>query len=85
MILRAAVITIAAVGLFWFPWPLTLALIVLSGLFLPVSALVLGLATDVLYHPFSLGVMPYGVIVGIVAFALGTVLRTFFASRIMSA
>lgn len=82
---RAAIVTIAALGLFWFPWPLSLLLIVVAGIVLPASALVLGVSVDLLFHPLTMGVMPYGIIVGIGMFGLGTVLRRFFASRIMGA
>ena len=85
MIFRAAIVTLAALGLFWFPWPLALILIVVAGVVMPIAALVLGVTADLLFHPFAPGVMPYGIIIGIVMFALGSVLRRFFASRIMGA
>ncbi len=85
MIFRVAIVILAALGVLWFPWPLTLLLIVASGIAFPISALVLGLAVDVLYHPFSLSVVPYGVLVGIAAYVFGTLVRRFVASRIMDA
>lgn len=85
MIARVAIVLLAALGVLWFPWPLTLVLIVVSGVAVPISALVLGIAVDVLYHPFSLTVLPYGVLVGTGAYVAGTLVRRFVASRIMGA
>ncbi len=85
MIVRVAIVILAALGVLWFPWPLTLLLILASGVVVPVSALVLGIAVDVLYHPFSFAVVPYGVLIGVLAYVCGTLVRRFVASRIMGA
>lgn len=85
MILRVGIVILALFGLFWFPWPLALVLIGVASMIAPVAGLVLGIATDLIFHPFVLGVMPYGTIVGIVGLGLGTVVRRFIESRIMGA
>lgn len=85
MIVRVAIVILAALGVLWFPWPLTLVLIIASGMVFPLSALVLGLTVDMLYHPFSFTVVPYGVLVGVAAYVGGTFVRRFVASRIMDA
>lgn len=79
--LKIAIIALAVVSLFVFPWPLTLVLMALAGLILPASALCIGVLSDILYYPgFGL---PWGVLAGLLI-ALGAALvRHIMKTRIM--
>lgn len=48
---RAALIVIALLSIFWLPWAITLVLMFLSGLVFPPLALILGILADLLYYP----------------------------------
>ena len=68
-------------ALFLFPWPLTLGLSFLAGLIFPPIALIVGILTDVLYHPGS--GWPIGTSWGLILALIAYVVRHVMKTRIM--
>lgn len=83
--MRTCLIVFASLGVFWFPWPLAAALIMVIGFLFPPAALVLGASVDLMFHPLTHGAVPYGLVVGVCACVLGYLVRRYVGSRIMSA
>jgi hypothetical protein len=79
--LRIGVPLLAALSLFWLPWPLTVVLMFGAGYLYPPLALLIGIAADILYYPGH--GYPHGAITGAVVTALAVMLRTFVKTRIM--
>lgn len=78
---RVAVVGLALLSLFWFPWPVSLILLFLSGLVFPPAALALGVLADLLYYPGS--GLPWGTIWGLILALISAAVRHFVKTRIM--
>jgi hypothetical protein len=72
-------------SLVWLPWPITLALMIVSSVSFPLSGIVFGVLFDMIYAPVGALGIPLGVLWGGVASLLGYVLSRFMQERIMSA
>ena len=75
--MRFVVPTIAMLSVFWFPWPLTVILLFAASIFVPLSGLVIGVLADVVYGASLVSGMPYGTLVGITAFIVGSLLQRY--------
>lgn len=78
---RAAVILIALLSLFWLPWAISLMLMFLSGLIFPPAALALGVLADLLYYPGH-GV-PWATFDGLALTLISAAVRHLVKTRIM--
>jgi hypothetical protein len=82
---RIIVITIAALGVFFFPWPYAMFLAFIAALFIPVLGLVFGLLSDLLYFSHSASHVPWATIIGAFSSAVAFFVRRFIKTRIMGA
>jgi len=73
------------VSLFFFPWPLSLALIFVSALFLPPAGLILGIAADALYFMPGAAFLPLFTLYGLFSTLLSLLVHRFVKTRIMEA
>ncbi len=78
---KAATVGLAALSLFWLPWPFSLALAFLAGLVLPPPCLPSRLPRDLLYYPGH--GMPWGVLAGAILALICAAVRHFVKTRIM--
>ena len=78
---RLGSLVAALLSLFWFPWPLTVSLMVLSGFLFPPSALLLGVIAEVLYYPGQ-GYF-WATLTGACIMMLSIAVRHFMKTRIM--
>ena len=67
-------VILAAISLFFFPWPLTTTLVLLASPVVPVAPLALGLSADALYR--TPGVFPLATLLGACASLLALFVRT---------
>lgn len=81
VIVRAAVIVIALLSLFWLPWSISLILMFFSGLVFPPLALALGVLADLLYYPGH--GLPWATLDGLVLALISAAVRHFVKTRIM--
>ncbi|HEX5774978.1 MAG TPA: hypothetical protein VFY28_03410 [Candidatus Paceibacterota bacterium] len=82
---RIALILLSVIAPLMFPWPLSLALLLLAALSFPAIALLGGVLMDVLYFAPGAALMPWGILAGIAGFVLATVMHDFMKTRIMGA
>ena len=78
--IRYALIGLAFLSLFVFPWPLTVALTFVASLYIPPLALLMGALAEILY---GTGGMPYALIVGVVGSVVAYFVRRLIKTRIM--
>lgn len=79
--IRAAVLVIALLSLFWLPWTVSLVLMFLSGLIFPPSAFALGILADLLYYPGH--GFPQATFEGLALTFISIAVRHFVKTRIM--
>ncbi|MEK7079724.1 MAG: hypothetical protein AAB901_00350 [Patescibacteria group bacterium] len=83
--LRIALIILTFVAPFFFPWQITLIIVLGAAFFVPILGLFAGVLTDVLYYVPSAAPMPVATIIGVFIFLLGLVVQEFVKTRIMGA
>ena len=83
MIVRIALIVGALISLFMFPWPVSLAAILVASLALPVAGLFLGVFADILYFVPGAAFMPYMTVWGIGSCIAALLVHRFVKTRIM--
>ena len=83
--IRSALVALALLAPFWFPYPLTLALSFAASLSFPPSALLAGALAEALYHAPGMKALPVAFLSGCVLSGLALLVRRFAASRIMGA
>lgn len=79
--LKASIVLLAALSLFWFPWTVSVGLLFCAGLAYPPAALALGVVADILYYPGH-GFLA-GSFTGLVLALLAALVRHFVKTRIM--
>ena len=62
--MRYVVLLATFLSLVWFPWPITVVLMVVSSMFVPLSGIVFGVLFDMVYAPVGAVSMPLGVLWG---------------------
>lgn len=82
--MRYVVLLATFLSLVWFPWPITVVLMVVSSIFVPLSGIVFGVLFDMVYAPVGAVSMPLGVLWGSAASLAGYIISRFIRTRIMS-
>lgn len=80
MVLKLSFLILPLFSLFWFPWPMTLLMMVLAGFIFPPFAFFVGALAEILFG--GLGV-PYALISGICIALITYAVRVFLKARIM--
>ena len=80
MALKIAVLCISTLSLFWFPWPVSIGLMVVSGLVFPPFALFLGVVAELVY---SISGFPTAFVLGFSIMLLTYAVRLFVKKRII--
>jgi len=83
LMIRILSIIFAALSLFWFPWPLTIALIILAAAYEPIAATGLGILADVLYFAHGSYAFPYMTLIGLIITIAAIFVRKFVEARII--
>lgn len=83
--IRPILLIATALSLFWMPWTITIACMVLTSIFMPISGIVFGLLLDIFYAPFGVSTLPYGLMWGSAASLTGFIVERFVRTRIMDA
>lgn len=78
-----ALLALALLGPFLFPWPLTAALAVLAAVYFPIAPLAVGLLTDALYYAHGAAALPWWSVLGLIATLVAYSVRSFFEASIM--
>ncbi|MDB4992215.1 MAG: hypothetical protein JWL75_460 [Parcubacteria group bacterium] len=78
---KGGIVLLSGLSLFWFPWPVTVALMFFSGLVFPPASLALGIAADLLYYPGT-GYL-WGTLMGGMLAIVSALVRHFVKTRIM--
>lgn len=81
--MRIPLIILSVLAPFWFPWPIAIALILITAfLHEPFLALFMGILIDLVYFMPDLGI-PYASILGVVGFGVALVVHRFMKTRII--
>lgn len=83
MMLRLTALALAALSLFLFPWPVSLALMLLASLLFPPAGPLLGVLGDVLYFMPGSAPAPYFLLWGLVCFGIALLVQRFVKTRII--
>lgn len=81
--IRYIVPVFSLLGLFFFPWPVSAGLLVVSALFVPVSGLALGILADLLYFSSGAALFPWCSLYGVAVFLFALLVHRFVKTRIM--
>lgn len=84
MSVRVVSIAAAFLSLFLFPYPLSLILSCVAGLFFPPAPFLVGVVGDLLYYHPSVSFIPYGVVWGSVLTVFVFFVRRFLRNHILS-
>jgi len=79
--IRAAILVLALLSLFWLPWRISLLLVFAAGLVFPPTALALGILADLLYYPGH--GFPWASAEGLAITLICAAVRHFVKTRIM--
>lgn len=79
---RPAIIALALVSPFFFPSVITFILALLSGIAMPVVAIVVGVLVDLVSYVPEAG-LPLGTLIGFALFGIGTFVRRFVHAYIL--
>lgn len=82
IVLRLLVPIFALFSVFFFPWQVTLVLLLAASLILPVLGVVIGAFADLIYYSPGAG-MPFFLLMGIAATGLALLVHRFVKTRIM--
>ena len=74
---------LAILSVFFFPWPLTVAVVLIAACFVPAISLVAGLLSDLLYYAPHAHMVPFSTLLGLVGFGIGFGVHQFFKTRII--
>lgn len=80
---KGALLALALLGPFLFPWPLTATLAILAAIYFPLAPLSVGLLTDALYYAHGAALVPWWSIIGLIATLIAYGVRSFFEASIM--
>ncbi len=80
--LQIGLVVASILSIFFFPWPLTVLLTLISGVFWPPVALAVGVLYELLYAPGT--TLPWAVIIGLAATGGLFFVHQFIKTRIMS-
>jgi hypothetical protein len=83
--IRPVLLLATFLSLVWMPWPVTIVFMVLTSIFIPISGIVFGLLLDIFYAPLGVSSLPYGLMWGSLATAIGFMVERFLRTRIMGA
>ncbi len=84
MVVQGVLVTLAFLGIFMFPWPLTILLIAVASVRMPFVALLGGVLFDVLYFVPGAAYLPWGIVFGIGGFFASLIVHDFMKTRIMA-
>ena len=76
-------ILLSVASVFLFPYPLTLVLSVIAGVFFPPMPLITGILVDLYYHVPGAAMLPWGVVWGLVLSLLAVGAHRFVKARII--
>jgi hypothetical protein len=83
--IRFALVTLALLAPFMFPWQAAALLIFLAATGFPILALLGGVLMDVLYFAPGAAALPWGTVIGILGFLAALFVQDFMKTRIMGA
>jgi hypothetical protein len=84
MILRLVVVLAALASIFMLPWPVTAALILAAGFFVPPASLALGVVADLAYFSPGAALFPYFSLYGAACTLVAVLVHRFVKTRIIS-